>query len=261
MDAKPKSKLKNKKKDVISLTDPTPSSTTSKDDEPQQPPIDNLPEQFYLELNKSTTHLIDKLLWEIQVLLAMTNSVDVKLKNCFVPLLSKEHIQNILEERESRNVCGNFQCGTVIAAKSKSVFNYNVIKKQYTKVDPQDYFCSVDCFNVFKQITTACIDKFDYFKLLSLDTLFLLANVKHYYPEHNHLNRIADLSESLIQEFFNHNKEAKSKLGSYFQRRRLKIAKMFINDFDELIKDSEFNSNEETKEIFQDLFGLRYGNN
>ena len=143
MDAKPKSKLKNKKKDVISLNDtstPSPSTTTSKTNntEPQQPPIDNLPEQFYLEMNKNTTHLIDKVLWEIQVLLAMTNSIDDKLKNCFVPLLSKEHINNILEERESRNVCGNFQCGKVINTKSKSVFSYNMIKKQYTKIDPQD---------------------------------------------------------------------------------------------------------------------------
>ena len=255
MDTKPKSKLKNKKKDVISLNDTTttPPSTTSKDNEPQQPPIDNLPEQFYLELNKNTTHLIDKILWEIQVLLAMTNSVDLKLKNCLVPLLSKEHIQNILEERESRDVCGNFQCGRVINTKSKSVYNYNVIKKQYTKVDPQDYFCSVDCFNIFKQITKSSIDKFDYFKLLSLDTIFLLANIKNYYPEQNNLNRIADLSENLIQDYLNHNKEAKSKLGSYFQRRRLKITKMFIDDFDELIKDNEFNSDQETKEIFQDL--------
>jgi hypothetical protein len=267
MDAKPKSKLKNKKKDVISLNDtstpsPSPSTSSSSKDNngPQQPPIDDLPEQFYLEMNKNTTHLIDKVLWEIQVLLAMTNSIDDKLKNCFVPLLSKEHINNILEERESRNVCGNFQCGKVIDTKSKSVYSYNSIKKQYTKIDPQDYFCSIECFNIFKQMTLTCIDKFDYFKLLSLNTIFLLANIKYYYPEQKNLNRIADLSENLIQDYLTHNKEAKSKLGNYFQRRRLRIAKMFIDDFDEVIKDNEFNSNEETKEIFHELFGLIYNN-
>lgn len=268
MDTKPKSKLKNKKKDIISLNDNTPSTTSSTSttttttkENPQQPSNDyNLPEQFFLELNKNTTHIIDKILWEIQVLLAMTNSVDVKLKNCFVPLLSKEHIHNILEERESRNICGNFQCATFINDKTKSEFSYNVINKQYSKIVPHDYFCSIECFNIFKQITHSCIEQFDYFKLLSLNTLFLLANIKFYYPEHSNLTKIAELSENLIEEYLNHNKEVKSKLGNYFQRQRLRITKMFIDDFDELIKDSEFSSDKETREIFQELFGLNYSN-
>lgn len=251
-----KSKLKNKKKDVISLSNDDPSPSTK--DTPSLPPEETLPEKFFLDINKTTTHLTDKILWEIELLLALSDSIDLKLNNCLLPLMSKQHLQDILEERESRNICGNFQCPKSITNKSKKALSYNIIKKKFTEVDPQDYFCSIECFNVFKKITVSSIEKFDYFKLLTLDTVFLLANIKNYYPENDHLDRIADLSEQIINDYLNHNKQIKSKLGNYFKRQRLRISKMFIDDFDELIKDSEFTSNEETKEIFHNLFDINY---
>ena len=57
-----------------------------------------------------------------------------------------------------------------------------------------------------------------------------------------------------MQEYLRNNKELK--LDNYFQRQRLRVAKLFIDNFDELIKEEEFTNKEEDKKIIQSLFDL-----
>ena len=84
--------------------------------------------------------------------------------------------------------------------------------------------------------------------------IFLLTNIKDYYPENKYLERIADLADNIMQEYLRNNKELK--LDNYFQRQRLRVAKLFIDNFDELIKEEEFTNKEEDKKIIQSLFDL-----
>ena len=74
-------KLKNKKKDIITFSD-TPSTTNKDNKENNQPlssTINQVPEEtehYTLPLTKNTTFITDKILFQIQLLLSMTDKVD-----------------------------------------------------------------------------------------------------------------------------------------------------------------------------------------
>ena len=252
-------KLKNKKKDIITFSD-TPSTTNKDNKENNQPlssTINQVPEEtehYTLPLTKNTTFITDKILFQIQLLLSMTDKVDEKIVNVFVPLLSKEHFQNILEERECRTICCNFLCSEKINNKSNGKITYNIIRDEFSRDTLFDYFCSKECFEIYRKWTMQSIEKFDYLNILSLSNIFLLTNIKDYYPENKYLERIADLADNIMQEYLRNNKELK--LDNYFQRQRLRVAKLFIDNFDELIKEEEFTNKEEDKKIIQSLFDL-----
>ena len=252
-------KIKNKKKDIITLTD-TP-STNSKDNKENNQPLSSTikkireeTERYTLPLTKNTTFITDKILFQIQLLLSMTDKVDEKIVNVFVPLLSKEHFQNILEERECRSICVNFLCSEKIKNKSNGKIVYNIIRDEFSRDNIFDYFCSKECFEKYRKWTMQSIEKFDYLNILSLSNIFLLTNIKDCYPENKYLERIADLADNILQEYLRNNKQLK--LDNYFQHHRLRIAKIFIDNFDELIKDQEFSNKEEDKEIMKSLFNL-----
>lgn len=249
-------KLKNKKKDIIQLSDNVPSSSSNKEDtQPLSSTGVNVEiEKYSLPLTKNTTFITDKILFQIQLLLSLTNKVDDKLVQVLIPLLSKEHLQNILSERECRSICCNIKCDNEIKNKSGGKITYNIIRDEFSRDDIFDYFCSKECFELFRNMAKNSIEKFDYFNMLALENVFMLTCLKDYYSENKYLERIADLADNILQEYLRNNKELK--LDNYFQHHRLRIAKIFIDNFDELIKDQEFSNKEEDKEIMKSLFNL-----
>lgn len=241
-------KLKNKKKDIISINDTEPikqkeppSNKTEQNKKPQIEP------QYSLELNHNTSFLMNKILFEIQLLFSMTDKIDDKLNKAISPLLSQENLKNILLERECRSICGYPRCNNQITNKTTGKASFNKLLNLFSTKDIEDYFCSDECIQCFKT-QSLLSDKFDYVNLISLDNILMFSTIQDYYPPNKYLTRIASLAQNLLDEFERHNKQLK--LDDYFKYHRLKIAQKFIDDFDAILASDEFKHNPELQDYF-----------
>ena len=250
-------KLKNKKKDIISLTPQIPQNyektkNNSINDNKkinEQPLSSKLPNNsnnsninnnnnidniILFELNKTNTFLMDKILFQFNLLLSLSNKVNEKLCKLICPFLSNEIMNNILEERESKNICGNFLCGKIIKKSNK--IEYNIINDSFTKESLSKYFCSKECFDIFKKFLNLSQKNFNYLNLLRLDIVYMFSILKNFFEENSYLNRISDLSENLLSIFLRYNIKNIEIYNKIMDNELINIAKYFIEDFDEVFQ-------------------------
>lgn len=228
-----KSKLKNKKKDVITADLSEVIDKSKKDDvevenkstynSNSMPGLNPSIEQK-IEINENNSSTINKIIFNIQLLLSLTNKVDEKLVNVFSFLLSQDHLKLIVEERDCREVCCNLLCGMKIKKNKSGKLFYNPQFKSFTKDDVMDLFCDVRCFQKFKDLSYIA-SKFDYFRLLNIETIFLFTIISEYYPKNQYLDKISHLAQGLLNS-------AQSKFGleEKLKEYKGKYDKYFVDD-------------------------------
>jgi hypothetical protein len=222
-------KLKNKKKDVITLegslikstseiamTAQNPSSVVednlnnnkNKNEESKPIPVDSndnstREHKISSKINdtESNNSTIKKILFKIQLLLSMTNKLDSKLLTILTRLLSEEHLKGILEERDSRGICGNLSCGSKLVTKleNSEKYYYNFNSKDFSKDTVSDFFCDVKCYQKFKYILIIT-KNFDYLRLLNVETIFLLSIIKEFFANNSYLEEISVLSNQILSK-------------------------------------------------------------
>jgi hypothetical protein len=257
------SKIKQKKKDVIeiekSIGIPTEEKKATAENFPNGPVFEDVktgkvnPQTSKSDganasesVNESEQNnsILHKILFKLQLLLSMTNKIDLKMNLIFSQLLSEDHLKCILEERDCRRVCGNILCGNKLKKdNSKETYYYNNSVKDFRKENAMDFFCDVRCFQKFKDLTTVA-QKFDFFRLLNIETIYVLSILVNYYPKNKYLDEISVLAISIL------NKEKKFvESGEFFQKIKEKYDKFFTEseekesiDNEDIKIDSMFNN-------------------
>ncbi len=210
-------KLKNKKKDVISLDnqkiqipqkDPDQQMKNDnsemeevKTNPPQKQETDSkeISEPQKIKESENVNNVIKKILFKIQLLLSMTSKIDAKLIGILSQVLSEEHIKGILEERDCRGICGNVSCGSKIKTKDKdsASYQYNYTSKDFSKDNVLDFFCDVRCYQKFKEILIIT-KNFDYLRLLNIETVYLFSILKEFYSDNSYLEEISVLADQIL---------------------------------------------------------------
>jgi hypothetical protein len=230
-------KLKNKKKDVITLegslihnppdndkkqnilVEETKIFKNEKEEisEPHESnDISSITQKIKNTENNNIT--IKKILFKIQLLLSMTNKLDSKILSILSQVLSEEHLKGVLEERDSRGICGNLSCGSKLNLKleDSEKYYYNFTSKDFSKDSVCDFFCDVKCYQKFKDVLNVT-KNFDYLRLLTIDTIYLLSILKEFYADNSYLEEISILSTQILskqplsQEYFSSLKEKYTK--------------------------------------------------
>jgi hypothetical protein len=151
------------------------------------------------ELNEKTGQIMNSISYNIQLLLSLYNTVDDKLYTIISKYLAPDHIRNILEERDCRQICGNLICGKRVTRPSVKKFYYDAKSKDFVKDDIIDYFCDIKCFQKFKDLTKLS-QKFDYLTLLRLDFLVMLSVLPEYFPDVKYIEKVAKLAQTILAE-------------------------------------------------------------
>jgi hypothetical protein len=199
-----------------------------------------------IEDNDSSKNLINKIILNLQFLLSISNKVDAKLLNLCSFFLSTEHFQSILEERDCREICGNMLCDKKIMEKAshgkKYTYYYNV--QQFSKENPAELFCDMICFQKFKD-AYAVAKKFDYFRLLHIDTIILFYILTDYYPNNIYLTENKLNAEKILNSF-----KKNRKIDITIERVKEKYNDYFFEE--KLIEGQE--KNEEIGKVLEEMF-------
>jgi len=182
-----------------------------------------------IEDNDSSKNLINKIILNLQFLLSISNKVDAKLLNLCSYFLSTEHFQSILEERDCREICGNMLCDKKIIEKAShgKKYTYHSNVQQFSKENPAELFCDMSCFQKFKD-AYAVAKKFDYFRLLHIDTIILFYILPDYYPDNIYLTEVKLNAERILNSYKKNKNiditidKVKKNYNNYFYEEKLK---------------------------------------
>jgi hypothetical protein len=222
-------KLKNKKKDFITTDTPminTQNKTTTTNDKSKQitqntnkSNDENINNGMIIEDVSSTEKINGKtdknvaksddgfdknqiysIVFNIQLLLSISDKVDDKLVDLLSLYLSPEQMQSILEERDCRGVCGNMLCSNKISQNSEEKkYLYNPSNSQFTKDELSELFCNIRCLQKYKDAYTKT-KKFDFFRLMNIETIVLFSKISEYYPYNEQLSLITKISNSILEK-------------------------------------------------------------
>ena len=271
-DNKPKDKLKklkNKKKDVISINplelfgqNPLKSNFKDKTKEEikkekkllQENKINAQPlssNQIFFNKNKSENQtdcpyilpddknnifLLEKIIPILEYLFSYNDIVDEKMIKLLSPLLTVDNYNNILEERETLNICGNFTCGKEIKEKTpEGILSYDKITKKYETKHISNVFCSKNCLDIFQNYVKSAVKDKKYEKLLILDSILIFEALQDYYDKDEELTRISQLGDNLLETYIRNNKSEEKEIREYCKKKRIEITKLFVDNFDEYL--------------------------
>ena len=239
-------KLKNKKKDIITLGSSTVNINQNNSSEKilTQPLSSKLPDnktiildKFIFEQNKDNSSLLAKIYFQIELLFSYTNIVDIKLCNIILPLISKTHFENIREERDGRNICSNFLCGNKIERNRKSSIIYDPKSKDFVSDSIINYFCCTKCFDQYNQFLSLSIRNYNYLLLFTLDTIFLYSILYEYFEDNIYLKKIGEIAENMIDSFKRNHFKDINDINNLLDMKRIKYSKLLIDNFDELYEE------------------------
>ena len=260
-------KIKNKKKDVISInplellgTNPLKSNFKDKTKEEikkekklieknkinAQPLSSN--QVFYnrnliktncpyiLTDDKNNNILLKKIVEKIDNLFSYNDIVEERIVKLISPLLSVDNYNSILEERETLDICGNFLCGKIIKDKvPDGVFSYDKVENKYDTKHISNVFCSKNCLDVFQNFVKSVVKNKNFKHLLILDNIIIFESLQDYYDKDEELTRISQLGENLLETFIRNNKDEEKKIREYCKNKRIEITKLFVDNFDEIL--------------------------
>ncbi len=162
-----------------------------------------LPADENIQKSKANDSTINKIIFNIQLLLSVNDNVDIKLINTICLYLSHDNLKVIIEERECRGVCSNPICCKIVGDNSSSGSNkkyyYDAMSDNFTKDDIFTMFCCIECFNLFKEFSIIA-SRFDYFRFLKIESLYLFYILPNYYKKSEYLNKISDLAKSILDK-------------------------------------------------------------
>ena len=230
-----KDKLKNKKKDIISadVEQPMNKKEETKNDESKKenPKVEEITTELEKEQTKENKNeqnqesnskisaLINKIIYNIQLLFSMHSKLDEKLFSLLVKYLSRDHMKDILEERDCRQVCGNILCGKKLNRNKNDKLYYNSKMKEFVKEEIVDFFCDVRCMQKFKDALKIS-DKFDYFTLARLDALCAFTMLPDFFSDNMYINNISKFANMILVELKKDPNDLKiyeKKLTEYFE--------------------------------------------
>lgn len=192
-----------------------------------------------IESNEDNNTIINKILFQTQLLAAMTNKLDEKLTYLLSTFISHEHLKGILEERDCREICSNLLCGENMkkVKQNEKKYYYNSSTTEFNKDSLLDFFCDIKCFQKFKELADIC-KNFDYFRLLNIETVFLFSILCDFYPKNLYLEEISKLAQIIL----NKNKKISKEILEDF---KVKYVKYFTYEIQE---------NKAKEEVISDLF-------
>ena len=232
-----KSKLRNKKKDIITADVEKATIIEKKEDNEEKK--NDIKEDIKKNMDSIDTNILNKIIFNIQLLLSLHNQIDERLYNIVINYLSSNNLKEILEERDCGGVCGNMLCGKKLLKEKNNKFYFNSKTKDFVKDDIEDFFCDVRCLQKFKDVLKIS-NKFDYFSLARLEALFYLSFLTEYYPDNKYISNISKFSKVIYEKKIkdgNHNKDID------------RLEKSFRNYF-EAIEEIKYEENCNTENLY-----------
>ena len=197
---------------------------------------------YCLVSDKNNSFLMDKIIVKLENFLSYTEKIDEKLYKLLSTLLSVKQYNDILEERECLNICGNLLCDNIIKNKEeKGTFSYDNIRNKFGTENLGNVFCCKNCFGIFQKAVKYSAKNYKYENLFNLDIIFLFEALQDYYEKDDDLTRISNLATNLLDTYIRHNKNIENEIKEYCKKKRVELTKVFVEDFDEILKQRGIN--------------------
>ena len=191
---------------------------------------------YILPEDKNNTFLLGKILSKLENIFSYTDVVEEKIVKLITPLLSVNNYNSIIEERETLNICGNFLCGKEIKDKTPDgVLSYDNITKKYETKHVSNVFCSKSCLDIFQNFVKSAVNNKSPQNLLILDNILILESLQDYYENDEDLNRVSELGDNLLETFIRNNKKEEKEIREYCKKKRIEITKLFVDNFGDII--------------------------
>ena len=195
-------------------------------------------QKYILPENKNSLFLMQKIVSQIEYLFSYNDILEEKIYKLLVPLLSVNDYNNILEERETLDICGNFLCGKKIVSKvPEGVYSDDSISKKFDNVHLDNMFCSKECFDKFQKLVKFAAKNYKLSNLLSIDTILLFEALQDYYEKDEELTRISELGDNLLETYIRENKKDEKEIRNYCKEKRIELSKIFVDNFEEILKE------------------------
>ena len=195
---------------------------------------------YILPDDKSNISLIKKIVSKFETLFSYNDIVEERIVKLICPLLIVDNYNSILEERESLDICGNFLCGKKIEEKiPDGVFSYDKVADKYDSKHMSNVFCSKKCFDTFQNFVKSVTKNKNYNNLLILDNILIFDSLQDYYDKDEELSKISELGNKLLKNYIINNKDNENKIKEYCKSKRIELTKLFVDNFDETL--NQFN--------------------
>ena len=191
---------------------------------------------YILPQDKNNIFLLGKIIPKLEYIFSYNDIIDEKMIKLITPLLTVNNLNNILEERETLNICGNFLCGKKIKEKiEEGVFSYDPITKKHDTKHLSNVFCSKNCLEVFQNFVKNAVKNKGVENLLGLDIILIFEALQDYYDKDEELTRISQLGDNLIETFIRGNKKEEKEIREYIKKKRIEMTKLFVDNFDDVL--------------------------
>ena len=191
---------------------------------------------YILPDDKSNISLIKKIVSKFETLFSYNDIVEERIVKLICPLLIVDNYNSILEERESLDICGNFLCGKKIEEKiPDGVFSYDKVADKYDSKHMSNVFCSKKCFDTFQNFVKSVTKNKNYNNLLILDNILIFESLQDYYDKDEELTKISGLGNKLLKNYITNNKDNENKIKEYCKNKRIELTKLFVDNFDQVL--------------------------
>ena len=191
---------------------------------------------YILPDDKKNISLIKNIVTKFENLFSYNDIVEERLVKLVSPLLTVDNYNSILEERESLDICGNFLCGKKIEEKiPEGVFSYDKVANKYDTKHISNVFCSKNCLDTFQNFVKSVVKNKNYANLLILDNVLIFESLQDYYDKDETLTKISELGNKLLKSFIINNNDKEKQIREYCNNKRIELTKLFVDNFDEAL--------------------------
>ena len=191
---------------------------------------------YILPDDKKNISLIKNIVTKFENLFSYNDIVEERLVKLVSPLLTVDNYNSILEERESLDICGNFLCGKKIEEKiPEGVFSYDKVANKYDTKHISNVFCSKNCLDTFQNFAKSVVKNKNYANLLILDNVLIFESLQDYYDKDETLTKISELGNKLLKSFIINNNDKEKQIREYCNNKRIELTKLFVDNFDEAL--------------------------
>ena len=191
---------------------------------------------YILPDDKKNISLIKNIVTKFENLFSYNDIVEERIVKLISPLLTVDNYNSILEERESLDICGNFLCGKKIEAKiPEGVFSYDKVTNKYDTKHISNVFCSKNCLDAFQNFVKSVVKNKNYANLLILDNVLIFESLQDYYDKDETLTKISELGNKLLKSFIINNNDKEKQIREYCNNKRIELTKLFVDNFDEAL--------------------------
>ena len=191
---------------------------------------------YILPDDKKNISLIKNIVTKFENLFSYNDIVEERIVKLVSPLLTVDNYNSILEERESLDICGNFLCGKKIEEKiPEGVFSYDKVANKYDTKHISNVFCSKNCLDTFQNFVKSVVKNKNYANLLILDNVLIFESLQDYYDKDETLTKISELGNKLLKSFIINNNDKEKQIREYCNNKRIELTKLFVDNFEEAL--------------------------